>query len=167
MLTWRKRHLLAADAALACIVVLGLVGLALWFYTPAEVAEILNGSRATVYSTLASIAGSMLGFVLTAVSIIMVFTGLPRFKMLRESAQHHHVFQVFFCSIYALAVGTIVALIGLVFDTDAYPRPVVSVLALMAFAVNLMWVYRCIWILHQMAAIAATPLRETQPVQGH
>src|SRR5207249_620650 len=86
--------------------------------------EALKGSRQQLYSTIASVAGSLLGFILTAVSIVLVLSPSPRFRILRESGQLERAYRVYFQAILWLAASTVLSFVALLLDTDRSPKPV-------------------------------------------
>lgn len=159
---WRKSHMLASDTI---IVVILLASIALVVHlcgTTPTILETLNGNRPQTYSAVASIAGSLLGFVITAVSIIAAFAGMPRFSMLRNAAQFTAIFHVFFDAIYWLAAATTIALVALVFDTDKSPVASLSLMSLVIFGITTARVWRCVWILQRLSKILVKPLPESQ-----
>jgi hypothetical protein len=87
-----KRHRVVASAlllaelgtALAC-----LAAFILWMEGHggrAIVDEVLRDNQPAIYSALASIFGSLLGFVIATVAIVVAFDALPRLRVVRESA---------------------------------------------------------------------------------
>src|SRR5690348_16085658 len=49
-----------------------------------EWSKLIAGNRAALYLTVAQIAGSLFGFVLTTVSVLIVFAQMPRFDLLKK-----------------------------------------------------------------------------------
>lgn len=161
---WRKKHLLLADAMLAWTAI-GTVILFLWLQgaSLSEQFSVLDGNRASAYGAIASICGSLLGFILTAVSVIAAFVQMPRFSILKQSGQYRYLFTVYFNTIWCLAAGTVLSLTGLIFDKDASPVVVITILNLFTLALVSIRLWRCIRLMSKMTLIAATPLGETQP----
>ena len=62
------------------------------------VEETLNGNRGAVYGALASIFGSLLGFAITAVSIVLGFSTTERLAVVRESKHYQTLWTVFAAS---------------------------------------------------------------------
>jgi hypothetical protein len=86
-----------------------------------QVIQSLNGTRQGIYGALASIAGSLLGFSITTVSIVMGFIQVPQLQMLRESRHHQTLYAVFFSTIKYLALAVALPLLALLIDRDNAP----------------------------------------------
>ena len=56
---------------------------------------ILRNNRADIYGTVASICGSLFGFCITAVSVVMIASGSERLKVVRESRHYEDLWRVF------------------------------------------------------------------------
>jgi hypothetical protein len=115
--------------------------------------DALDQNRQALYSTSASLAGSLLGFAIAAVSIILAVGQMPRFRLLRESAQRDTVFRVYFQAILWLAVTTVWALAALVADTDATPRPVFAYGLIGLALISALRLSRCVWVLRVVTTI--------------
>ena len=89
----------------------------------AELAKRLQGHRADIYSTAASLAGSLLGFVITAFAITVAAVGSPRLKVVRDAEQVPMLVRIFLVTTVWLGAATIIGLIGLLTDTDSSPEP--------------------------------------------
>ena len=120
--------------------------------------SVLKGSHQAAYSALVSVSISLLGFVLTAVSIILIFGQAPQFDLLRRSGQYPAVFRIFFQAITWLALAAVWSFVGLLADTDTSPAIFVTYGTLFLALVVIARVCRCIWILRKIAAIATSTL---------
>jgi hypothetical protein len=80
--------------------------------------KILLNNRNTIYGSLSAIFGSLLGFIITTISIIIGYTKDERLKTVVESAHYKDLWNVYKSSIRFLAFATISALFGLIFDRD-------------------------------------------------
>src|SRR6185312_3132354 len=111
-----KRHFLIAEGGLAVVVT---VAFAVWFWSfggLTTVDAMLRSNRATLYGTMASIFGSLLGFVITATSIVLGFSGSESLSVVRESSHYPVLWRTFGATIWALAAATLVALFCLLGD---------------------------------------------------
>ncbi len=162
LVKWRKRHVLLADAMIAIFAYVSVLGVIFSTSSPAEVGEVLRGSRGAMYGSLASIYGSLLGFVITAVSIVSVFGDLPRFHLLKDSGRLADIFTVFFSTITSLAIATVLSLTGMILDTDESPLAPLTFISVLVFSVVCVRMWRCIWIMKEMSAISVTPIGQTQ-----
>jgi hypothetical protein len=119
-------------------------------------AEVLKGNRAGIYGTLASIFGSLLGFVIASVSIVIGFAGSEKLAILRSSKHYSDLWRVFTSATRALGITTIVALAGLVFDRDAHPKTFLLALCLTSLILSVFSIARCIWVLDNLNAVFST-----------
>lgn len=159
---WRKKHLLFADAVLALMGLAAVVCGVVYFNSTADALALLDGSRSASYATLAAVAGSLLGFILTAVSIIAAFGQTPRFDTIRNSPVYQDIFDVYIHTTHLLAVTTVWAMVALVLDTDETRYWAVSLVSFALVALSVVRVWRCIWALEKFVKIATKPLPETQ-----
>ena len=117
-----QRHFMSVDTIVSIIVAL-LIWMGHRYLGFSSLIVSFSENYQTLYGTLASVCGSLLGFVVTAVSII--FSLLPRrvFRVLIDSGHHQTLFNIFFNSVLFLALATIWALVGVLFDTKISPTP--------------------------------------------
>lgn len=149
-------HFMQLEAG--AMVLLG-IGFTVWSECGAgwpAVDEALRGNRSEIYSTLAAIAGSLLGFVLTAVSIVLGFSAFPQLAVLRSSEHYATLYRIFFEATGFLAGATVAGLAALVFDRDSYPRPLVLYLALTFTLLSAVRVARCVWVLERFVELLVT-----------
>jgi len=149
---WRRRFLLAElGAALA-----GVGGFIVWmerYGGRAVVDEVLKDNRPAIYGALASIFGSLLGFVIATVAIVVAFDALPRLRLVRESATYQTLWQVFTSAIRWLGVATLGALGALVLDRGG-PRGRLALYVCAATTlVAALRVARCVWVLEKLISI--------------
>lgn len=119
-----------------------------------DLLDVLNGSRQALYVAVASIAGALLGFTVTTVSIILVFAESPRLHLVRESRHYETVFSVFFSAIKYLALATAWALVALLWDRETSPKVGVSYFALWTVVIAAFRLYRCVWVLENVIRLA-------------
>jgi hypothetical protein len=155
MKNWYKRHFLFAEFAASVAMAATAVCAIELLGGRQPLMDTLRGVRASVYSTIASLAGSLLGFVLAAVSIIMIFGQMPRMKLVKDSGQYVTIFNVYFQSILWLAVATMWAVVGLLLDTDAVPRRWITYAMLWLVILVIVRMYRCVWVLQEVTKIGA------------
>ncbi len=148
-----KRHFLLAEGGLAVLLTLTF---AAWFWRFGGencVFILLQSNRATLYGTLASIFGSLLGFVITATSVVLGFSGSESLSVVRESAQYPMLWRTFSATIRTLAGATLVALLCLVVDRDGAPVPLLVVLLVLAVTFSVLRIARTIWVLEHIIVL--------------
>lgn len=115
--------------------------------------DLVKGNRAAIYGALASLFGSMLGFSITAMSIILGFTTSERLALLRSSSHYRDLWAVFTSAIRVLGTTTVLALIGLIFDREAVQRPYIFVTCVGLSALCILRMARCLWVLERIVAL--------------
>jgi hypothetical protein len=109
----------------------------------------LEGDRAAIYSTAASLAGALLGFVLTTATIVSGVISLPAIRRLRSSSQYPTLWAVFGRTLRVLAGLTAVSLIGLIADRDSAPLHWVFYVLTWLASWGAILLARTIWILEK------------------
>ena len=160
VISWWAHNFLWAEFVLA---VVAATAFAIWIYRfggLAVVANIIQGNRAAVYGALASIFGSLLGFAITAESIVLGLSSSERLEAIRESTHYATLWRVFISAIRALGLATALSLIALVLDRDN--RPIWPCLLVTFFGTVLasLRLLRCIWVLENVVALVSVPSKE-------
>jgi hypothetical protein len=153
---WRARFLLV-ELLVAVLLALGFMAWAEHSAGATLVDATLKGNRSAVYGALASIFGSLLGFAMTAVSIVLGFSASERLAVVRDSRHYPTLWRVFLSAIKALGVATIAALIGLVFDRDSAPCRWVLYGCVLTAILAFLRLARCIWVLENIVSLVAAP----------
>ncbi|MFZ7133118.1 MAG: hypothetical protein ACOWWR_12230 [Eubacteriales bacterium] len=113
----------------------------------------LNSIRKDLYVTIASIAGALLGFAITAISIAIAFMNQERFEIIRKSKHHHTLYQVFFAAIKYLAITTVASIIGLIIDRDNNPQHWITYISIAGVLLSVVALVRCVWVLENIVYI--------------
>jgi hypothetical protein len=129
--------------------------------------DTLNGNRAAIYTALASIFGSLLGFVITAASIIIGFSSSDRLAVVRQSRHYPMLWRVFVSSIRALALATLVSLVALVLDRDQAVHHLVLYFVIYATLLAVLRLARCVWVLENIIALISRPEQPANPATPH
>ncbi len=149
---WLGAAVLAAGATMSIWI--------LWLGGGAVANRILAGNRATVYSTVASISGSLLGFIIAAVSIVIAYSTSNRLSLVSSSGRYPELVRVFFGAIKAFGLATVAALVALIVDRDATPAPVILCLCILAVAWAVSRFLRCISVFETVIRIVTAPSKE-------
>jgi hypothetical protein len=148
-----QRNFLVFEAIAALLIA---VAFTIWFYQFGGaicINAILKGNRAPVYGAMASVFGSLLGFVITATSIVLGFSVSEKLSVLRESAEYPKLWKTFSSTIWILGATTLVSLLCLLVDKDKAP---VQFLVPLVFALALLSVFRVartIWALEHIVLL--------------
>lgn len=154
---WWGRHFLVLEFGLAVLLT---TVFAVWlcaFDGVTPMSALLQGNRAALFGAIASILGSLLGFVITATSIVLGFSTSDRLAVVRESAQYPTLWKTFSATIRALAFATIVALGCLLFDRDAAPTAWLAIPLVFVVLLSLLRITRTIWVLEQIVGLVTRP----------
>jgi len=152
---WR-RYFMPLELGLALAAAAGFIVWTEWAGGWSVVNGVLSGSRHEIYSTVASIAGALLGFVLTAASIVLGYAALPQLSVIRNSPHYKELYEIFFQATGCLSCATLAALLALVFDREALPVPLFLYLTLAFLLLSTVRVARCIWVLQQVVTIVVS-----------
>uniref|UniRef100_A4SDT7 DUF2254 domain-containing protein n=1 Tax=Chlorobium phaeovibrioides (strain DSM 265 / 1930) TaxID=290318 RepID=A4SDT7_CHLPM len=163
---WWRQHFMRAEWILSLLLTLIFVGCYEYDIMPPEIVSALGGNRSALYATLASIFGSLLGFSITATSIVVAFINAPRLRIVRESSHYSTLWAVLFSTVRILGVATVIALAGLMFDQAASPKQELFSLMMFLFILSCFRLARTVWVLEkvvQLAAAGSTEKRTNEP----
>ncbi len=152
---WRK-HFLGAELTLGVVVTAAFIGWAEWFGGLAELQVLLDGRRSVVYGAFAAIAGSLLGFVIATISIVLGLSSSPRLKRVRDSKHYGTLWVVFTTSIKWMGLATLALLAGLLFDREQSPKWWLFYASAGSVLLALLRLWRCIWVLEQVIKVVST-----------
>lgn len=153
---WRK-HFIVLELMTCSIIFAGIIIWAEQFQGIESINKLVKGNRAELYSSLASIFGALLGFAITAVSIMISFAHSPKLKIVRESGHYKTLWIIFTYAIRASALATLTSVLALLNDCDDSPSRIMMYIALF-FSMLATWrIARCIWILERIIELVIAP----------
>ena len=117
------------------------------------VTTLLKDNREALYAALVALFGSLLGFSITAVSIVLGYANSDKLEIVRKSAHYADLWSTFRSAIKVLAFATITSLIGLILDRDALPNNLILYVNIFASILSFLRIGRCIWVLENIIAI--------------
>lgn len=109
--------------------------------------------RNSVYGTLASVFGSLLGFNITAVSIVLGYSTSNKLGVIRKSKRYNDLWEVFKSAIRVLGVATVLSLFGLFFDKSGVPNSFILYANVLLAILSFFRVARCVWVLENIILI--------------
>lgn len=148
--SWWRSNFLSIELGIG---IAGAAGLAVWgsfFDGDRIMEEVLSQNRGAIYGTIASLSGSMLGFVITTQAVILTFSSSGRLALLRESRHYPTLWHVFTSSIHALALATVLALLALFFDREWRPVSALQYAVGGSMVLTALRIIRTVWILEQV-----------------
>ena len=134
--------------------------LAISFYLWAEfiddrafIVRFFSGNREAIYTALVALFGSLLGFSITAVSIVLGYANSEKLEIVRMSDHYMDLWNTFKSAILVLGMATMTTLLGLIFDTDISPINSILYINIYASILSFFRIARCIWVLNYIIAI--------------
>ena len=152
---WWSKYFLQVEFTLAVMITLGIIVWAEAFQGRLWLNEVLTGQRHDIYITLASIFGALLGFTITTESIVLGYATNARLAIVREAKSHEQLWRIFMSAIRVLGFGTLLALIGLIMDSDVHPGWWCTYLTIFVVILASFRLMRCIWVLDNIIKIVA------------
>ena len=150
MKLWVQKHFLGVEVSVIVLVTAASVVVAyrcprLFSYLPTE--------RSALYSTLASIFGALLGFVIAAIAIVLTLAPDPRLDLVTRSPHYATLWRIFFSATRALGLATVACVAGLVFDRSSIPPLWLVAVVIFSTLWSSLRVWRCIWALEKLVKI--------------
>ena len=102
---------------------------------------------------MASIYGTMLGFSLATVAIVLGLVEHPRMKLVRDGPHYDTLWDTFKSAIRVLGLATIVAVIGLIWDKENSSNRFILYFNVFFLVLSFARISRCIWILDKVIKI--------------
>jgi hypothetical protein len=109
-----KRNFLWCEGLLALVVTVGLIVWCERYGGRAEASAWLKNTRALLYPAIISAFGSLFGFVITSMAIILTWVDKEKFLKLRTLEGYRFFWPTFNQTVYALGLGTAATVIALV-----------------------------------------------------
>lgn len=152
MRRFARQHFLTIDLLLAIA-----IGGALAWWGESDrwsvLEPIMRRNGAAFYTAVAAVIGSLLGFTISAVTLLLAFSESPALAVLAESRRYPELWGIFLSSIRWLGVGTAYSLMAIMLDGEGPHRHwlfygSVTVLLICAARVS-----RAIWVLEKVTAL--------------
>lgn len=154
---WWKTNFLPLEFWFAVLLSIIFVVWAEAFQGKVIIDNMLDNNRNDVYSALAAIFGSLLGFTITSVSIVLGYSTSERLSIVRESKHYSLMWKVFTSAIKALAAATIVSFLGLVIDRNSDPSYIILYLNVLTAILASFRLARCVWVLDNIIQLVTAP----------
>ncbi len=157
ILHWRKKHFLGMEAGAVVLFTLLLVAWFCFHEGESHVNALMQGNRANIYGTMATIAGSLLGFSVTTTSIMLGFSSSARLSVVRNSKHYPVLWKTCFQTIRYLGYLTVIALLCLIGDRDSAPVSWLVLPFFMSVGLSVVRLARMVWILERVIEIIVKP----------
>lgn len=140
---WRRDY---GHWVFAAISVAGAVALVRWTKLDNLIKEILNDNRGDLYPAIVGLEGTILGFVLAALTIVLGYSQAPRFETLRKSKHWQSIFRTYIRSVKWTGLALIAAITGLIFDRNNAPNPAISIVVASSGLAATFWLWRVLFV---------------------
>ena len=147
------RHFLLLDLATAAFLTLVLVILLQLPGLPLAI-DNSDAGRRSLYTTIATIAGSLMGFVIVAITIALALPDSPGMRLLTTSPHYGEIYDTFLSTICYLGLATGASVVPLVLSLQAPALTYYGYSVLFLVMICVFRLGRCVWILNQLLEVA-------------
>lgn len=157
-----KGHFLLVELAACILLTLSLAYIIEIRFAPGWLNGLLDRNRSGTYTAIASVYGSLLGFVVTAFAIILGYRDNERLTSVFESRHSVTLWAVFTSSMRWLGFATAAALLALIFDRDVAPQPIFAYFVAFGVLIGTARILRTLWVVENLVRIITKPEAEGQ-----
>lgn len=99
------------------------------------------------YSIYLSISASLFGFLITTLSILLIFPDEGRIKLLKEHESYNMLFNIFLFAIFLEIILFLISLIGNLYCIVNYEFKIIFIWILL---ISILFIIFCIWIIKKL-----------------
>lgn len=151
---WWEKNFLIAELILSIIIIVVAYYMINFLNLKTSLVLMVADIRQQLYGTIASVSGSLLGFVITGMSILLTMGESESIKRLKKSKHYPQIFKVYLSSGKFLALSTVLAITALIIDTNGTPKLWCTAFVGWAVLISVFRLLRCIWVLENMIGLA-------------
>ena len=118
---------------------------------------LLDGRRNDIYPALVGLAGSLLGFTVASLTILIGYAESPRLDIIRRSEQWDNLFTAFTASIRWSGYVTILSILATLFDQEGAANFGLQSALVVGLGVMACLIARMIWVLHAVLDVVSRP----------
>ncbi|MER7209865.1 hypothetical protein ABT340_22630 [Streptosporangium sp. NPDC000239] len=154
MMVWRRLPSFAKELFVSAVISAVLYKLSLMPEVNNPVQGILVGRRKEIYAAVLGLHGTLLGFIIAAITIALTFVNSPRFEILRRTKQWPRLFGSYTRSMRWAAMATLLSFIALLVDNDARPNQLAATLCFSAVFFATLALTRMLWVTEKTVKVA-------------
>lgn len=94
---------------------------------------------------MASLEGTLLGFVLAALTIVLGYSQSPRFAVIRQSRHWSVLFGIYLSGVRWTALATVFSLTALILDKDRSPNMISAELSAVSLVFSAVFITQVLW----------------------
>lgn len=128
------------------IIILGIVLVLIYINNNFILNFINNISNA--YDLILSMSVTMLGFIITGVSILVVFLERESLALFHKSKNYSLIYQIYFSAIKYLALLTIFTLLA--YGLKPFGQTILNYIIILCCVISIFRIYRCVWVLKKI-----------------
>ena len=113
-----NRNFLIAEFLLSIVIALFGILLITSVLTSETIQNWISLNKKDIYPLIATIAGTLLGFIITGVSIILAFSESEKLRLLKKSKQYTTIYEIYFSTIKFLALSTAIPIFGIIVNDN-------------------------------------------------
>ena len=118
-----------------------------------SIVNLMEGEQVAIYSTLATINGALLGFMITATSIIFGYISDDKFAHIRKSRHYDTLWKSLKSTIFVLTVATLISILGILFDRPQHSNFFIKDATLFISVLGIIRLARALYILKLLLQI--------------
>lgn len=146
-----ERHFMCYEFILSIVIIFAIYLTWNRYSSPEKIHNWICVNKDALYPLIATISGTLLGFVITGVSVIIAFSESDKVELLKKSKHYGTIFDVYFSAIRYLALSTILAIIGILIN-DGCENLAFFVIA-WSVLISTFRLGRCLWILERVVEL--------------
>lgn len=143
-----NRNFLIAEFLLSIVITLFGILLITSVLTSETIQNWISLNKKDIYPLIATIAGTLLGFIITGVSIILAFSESEKLRLLKKSKQYTTIYEIYFSTIKFLALSTAIPIFGIIVN-DKWADYVLYIL-IWSIIISSLRIWRCVWALENI-----------------
>lgn len=116
--------------------------------------EILAGRRKELYAAILGLHGTLLGFIIAAITIAMTYVSSPRFEILRQTRHWPHLFGSYTRSMRWVACTTLFSLLALLIDYETAQNRLLAILCFNAVFYGGAMIVHTLWVTEKTVKVA-------------
>ena len=147
-----KKHFLLIEALVPLIITIIVYLIFSHYLTQDQIDILLSNVEEKTYPIISIGAITLLGFIITGISIMITFMETPSLKPLKTSKQYSSLFKIYFSAIKHLAILTFVSGIGILINQNLISQ-IFFYLAILFVLTSTLRIWRCLWVLEQFIEI--------------
>lgn len=119
--------------------------------------DLLTERREEIYPALVGLEGSLLGFTVASLTIMLGYSASPHLAVVRESRNWQALFDAFTASIRWVGFATVLSVVALLVDRDSSPILLIETALGVVLVISSVMVARMLWVIHRVVAVVTRP----------